>query len=703
MAISNYTALSKNHALLAKLFMNSLEGVLLVDQKMQVIFLNLSASALIGYHIHHNNRINLQSICTKESAQQLQSILDEIYAAPAQAKNVKLQILHSTGHEVSIDCAFTNLLQDEDVQAITVHFVAATAIEVVKTLAEDQLYKMAWFESVVTNIKDAVVITEVSYHPPSSKIIYVNAAFTAMTGYTLSEVIGKSPRFLQGPNTAQSEIDRLSECMSRWESCEITIVNYKKNGEEFWVDLSISPMADHEGNYTHWIAIERDVTAQKELEHLLQSATHLAGIGGWDYDIVHDKISCSAVTKQIFELNEEDDLPKLAHLANFLKSGKELELCCQQLNKTMLDGAPFDFELEILTARNKLRWVRIIGKAEFNGVNCTHIRGSFQDIDARKKSEQLALSTMKEKIEILESIGDAFFALDLNWRVTYWNGNAELLLNRTKAEMLGQNLWDVYADTIGSDFYVKYHWAVQNQEKVHFEAYYETLQTWYEISAYPSTNGLSVYFKDITQRKFGEQKLIDSEKRYSDLFQLSPIPKWVFDIDTFKFLAVNKAAVKHYGYSSKEFLKMTIFDIRPEDEYERTRSLIYKQNKNKLYTAKGLFTHKKKNGELIRVEIRSTIISFKGRPAKIVIADDVTEQERYVLAIEKQNQKLKEVSWIQSHIFRAPLARIQGLVSIVENSANQAEQKWVLEKISASADELDGIIKEITAKTKIDK
>jgi PAS domain S-box-containing protein len=683
--------------------MHSLEGVMLIDQKMQVIFLNLSATALIGYQIINNQQINLLSICTQESAQQLQSVLDEIYAAPAQAKKIKLQILHLTGTEVSLDCTFTNLLQDDDVQAITVNFVAAPAVETIKTLAEDQLHKMAWFESVVTNIKDAVVITEVSYNPPSSKIIYVNAAFTAMTGYILSEVIGKSPRFLQGANTAQSEIDRLSECMSRWESCEITIVNYKKNGEEFWVDLSISPMADHQGNYTHWIAIERDVTAQKELENLLQSATSLAGIGAWDYDCVHDKINCSTVSKQIFELGEDDDLPTVAQLSNFLKNSDELNECKQYLSKTIYDGEPFDFELEILTAKNNLRWVRVIGKAEFSGSACTRIRGSFQDIDARKRSELLALATMREKVEILESIGDAFFALDVNWKVTYWNGKAEFLLHKTRAEMLGQNLWDVYAETIWTDFYEKYHWAVKNQQEVHFEAFYETLQAWYEISAYPSSNGLSVYFKDITQRKISEKELIDSEKRYSDLFQLSPIPKWVFDMDTFKFLAVNKAAVKHYGYSLKEFLKMTIFDVRPEEEFERTRTLIYKQNKNKLYTAKGLFTHQKKNGELIRVEIRSTTILFKGRPAKIVIADDVTEQEKYVMAIEKQNQKLKEVSWIQSHIFRAPLARIQGLVSIVENSANNAEQKWVLEKISSSADELDSIIKEITAKTKIDK
>lgn len=703
MAISKYTTLSKNPALLAKLFMNSLEGVMLVDQKMQVIFLNSSATALIGHQIINNQQINLLSICTKESAAQLQSVLDEIYIAPAQAKKIKLQILHLTGPEVSIDCTLTNLLQDDDVQAIIVNFEAVTAVETVKTLAEDQLYKMAWFESVVTNIKDAVVITEVSYNPPSSKIIYVNAAFTAMTGYTLSEVIGKSPRFLQGANTAQSEIDRLSECMSRWESCEITIVNYKKNGEEFWVDLSISPMADHQGNYTHWIAIERDVTVQKELENLLQSATSLAGIGGWDYDFIQQKLSCSLITRQIFEISEEEELPSIHEICKFFQNEEQKRDFYQQIDTPMLNHEPFDFEIEMITNKGNHRWVRIVGKGEFDGKDCTRIRGSFQDIDSRKRSELQLLDAMSEKVEILESIGDAFIALDLNWKVSYWNGKAELLLGKTKEEMLGRNIWEVYEDAIPTAFYENYHWAMANQKEVHFEAFYDTIQIWFEVSAYPSLHGLAVYFKDITQRKKAEQEIIESEKRYSDLFQLSPIPKWVFDMDTHKFLAVNKAAVKHYGYSLKEFLKMTIFDIRPEEEFERTRNLIYKQNKNKLYTAKGLFTHQKKNGEQIRVEIRSTTILFKGRPAKIVIADDVTEQEKYVMAIEKQNQKLKEVSWIQSHIFRAPLARIQGLVSIVENSANKAEQKWVLEKISSSADELDGIIKEITAKTKIDK
>jgi PAS domain S-box-containing protein len=122
-------------------------------------------------------------------------------------------------------------------------------------------------ESVITNTTDAVVITEAEpFDLPGPRIVYVNEAFTKMTGYSPEEVINKSPRILQGPKTDKEELKRLSEAIRKWQPCEITIINYKKNGEEFWINFSVSPVANEIGWYTHWIAIERDVTEQKLVE-----------------------------------------------------------------------------------------------------------------------------------------------------------------------------------------------------------------------------------------------------------------------------------------------------------------------------------------------------------------------------------------------------------------------------------------------------
>ncbi len=133
-----------------------------------------------------------------------------------------------------------------------------------RKLKEDHLKLL---ESVITNTKDAIVITEAEpFDRPGPKIVFVNKAFTEMTGYASEEIIGKTPRILQGPKTDRTELERLTESLNRWESCEITVINYKKNGEEFWSNISISPVADKNGWYTHWISIQRDVTQAKLLE-----------------------------------------------------------------------------------------------------------------------------------------------------------------------------------------------------------------------------------------------------------------------------------------------------------------------------------------------------------------------------------------------------------------------------------------------------
>lgn len=137
------------------------------------------------------------------------------------------------------------------------------------TVQKREEHRLKLMESVITSTTDAVMITETEpFDEPGPKILYVNEAFTRMTGYSLSDVFGKSPRILQGPKTDQLELRKLSKAMRKWKSCEITIINYKKNGEEFWINFSVTPVADEDGWYTHWIAIQRDVTSIKlnELE-----------------------------------------------------------------------------------------------------------------------------------------------------------------------------------------------------------------------------------------------------------------------------------------------------------------------------------------------------------------------------------------------------------------------------------------------------
>jgi light-regulated signal transduction histidine kinase (bacteriophytochrome) len=113
--------------------------------------------------------------------------------------------------------------------------------------------------------------------------------------------------------------------------------------------------------------------------------------------------------------------------------------------------------------------------------------------------------------------------------------------------------------------------------------------------------------------------------------------------------------------------------------------------------------HRKKNGEIIDVELQIAPIKYKGVRANIVIANDVTQRFKYIGAIEDQNEKLKEISWIQSHLVRAPLSRLMGLIPLLEVcDETDEERNKILQFILTSAYELDDIVKSITDKSRVE-
>ena len=175
---------------------------------------------------------------------------------------------------------------------------------------------------------------------------------------------------------------------------------------------------------------------------------------------------------------------------------------------------------------------------------------------------------------------------------------------------------------------------------------------------------------------------------------------WVYNIETLRFLDVNIAAERHYGYTLQEFLGMTILDIRPKDAIPEVLERLKVLSKSQGEFSQGEFRHQKKNGDIINVDIKMSAIPFQDTLCRIILANDITERFIYIEAIEKQNEKLKEIAWIQSHKVRAPLARIMGLVDLIKNQGfNCDDNEKLYGYLLNSADELDTIIREISKKS----
>jgi PAS domain S-box-containing protein len=154
------------------------------------------------------------------------------------------------------------LLKDENGKAIR---MIGAIQDITKQKEEERRLKL--LETVIIQSRDSVIITEAdSDEDQIPKIIYVNPAFSNMSGYESQEVIGKSPNLFNGPNSDDNELKKLLEAIKNKEECQIETISYTKNNEEYWISFSMIPVYNEENQLSHWISIQRDISEEKKRE-----------------------------------------------------------------------------------------------------------------------------------------------------------------------------------------------------------------------------------------------------------------------------------------------------------------------------------------------------------------------------------------------------------------------------------------------------
>ncbi|WP_276381537.1 PAS domain-containing protein [Flavobacterium sp. H4147] len=165
------------------------------------------------------------------------------------------------------------LLKDENGRAIR---MIGAIQDITKQKEEEQRLKL--LETVITQSKDSILITEAnSVDRKIPRIVYVNPAFSQMSGYRSNEIIGKSANIFKGPKSDSEELKKLLRAIKNEEECVIETITYTKTQEEYWVRFAMIPIFNNEGIITHWISIQRDITDEKKLEtekeHLIRELT----------------------------------------------------------------------------------------------------------------------------------------------------------------------------------------------------------------------------------------------------------------------------------------------------------------------------------------------------------------------------------------------------------------------------------------------
>ncbi|MBC7600943.1 MAG: PAS domain S-box protein, partial [Polaromonas sp.] len=457
------------------------------------------------------------------------------------------------------------------------------------------------------------------------RITYINAAGERFLDRTPGDLIGKV-LWEEFPGTVGSEFERVYRRVVAGQVAESFTAHYPNF--DSWYEATVYPAPEGLSVYF------RDVTKQKHITDLLGAseerrrlALDAAELGTWNFEPSSLAVQTDARFRAIFGTTEE--CPDYFQLFAIIHPDDEATVREALGAATQLeDPTPYAMEYRVVHPDGSLRWVSAKGRSSFDGAGSTRrltsCDGTVADITDRKRGEDALRASENRTRTILESITDGFFALDCDWRYTYMNAAGERSIDCTPGYLIGKCLWDEYPGTIGSEFERFYRRVAASRISESLTAHYPDLDRWYEVTAYPAPEGLSVYFRDVTERRQIEQE----RQQFAALVDASSDFIGVAGLDQ-RGVYVNRAGQEMSGLEPGQVASISVLDFFPESERDRVIGLIADSEGEDHLVVDTWFQHLQ-TGELIPVSwsflrLRDTSGNLSGYAT---VTRDLTERNR---------------------------------------------------------------------------
>ena len=274
-----------------------------------------------------------------------------------------------------------------------------------------------------------------------------------------------------------------------------------------------------------------------------------------------------------------------------------------------------------------------------------------RDITDRKKAEQEINDARKLSDKLIDSLPGVFYFYDANGKFIRWNTQFETVTGYSGAEIAGMHPVNFFHDDEKEyitkrieDVFIK---GVNDAEAGFLNKNGERIPYYFKAVSidYEGQPCLLGYGIDITERKKYEEELRASETKYKLLFESNPLPMWMLSLPEYRVIDVNSSALTQYGYTKEEFLAIDVANIRPKEDRDRFKTITDKGFRSEHHA--GVWRHLKKDGTIIYVDIVTHDLFYEGKPARFVLANNVTEK---YIAEEKLKESYQSIRILTDHL-----------------------------------------------------
>jgi len=509
------------------------------------------------------------------------------------------------------------------------------------------------FRALLRNSTDGLTLVDAD-----GSVVDISPSGSRILGYSYDEMIGKARPDMVHPDDQHKVAKAMATVKQEPGSIVVTEYRHKlPDGRYSWLECSYNNLLDEP--FVNAIVLNyRDITERKaseeklrDNEKMLSRAQEIGQFGSWEYDAITHKINWSDSMYQIHGIDK--NLPVTIDLFFQQLYPQDIDKVKNVFKNLQEKEQRLKEEYRFKKGDGEIRYAYTILDAIFENGRFRKAMGVVQDITERKKAEEILLQSQARYRKAQSQGKLGHWELDLANMSLYLSDEIFSIYNLQPDSMTDG--FDSLMEIIHPDdkaFFAKEMDAVLKSQKkmdiVHRIVRKNGDMLYIHEIAELEKNELGQPFRligmaqDITDQKMADEKLRRSEHKYRLLFENNPMPMWMSSIPELNILDVNESALKQYGYTREEFLRLNSMDLRPAEDNEL---LFMDAGQNATTSGTSLqWRHKKKDGTIIYVEIFNYQIIYEGKPVWLGLSIDITEKTKAEALLKKSYEDVRQLA-----------------------------------------------------------